>query len=368
MGKMPPSDLVERARRRLEELWAGVDAEAASSVAESRLPSDVIDAMRRSINSATKTYRYVLPTQLLAKLIDPAVDCRVLQAESGLPGAFDARSLCHDVIVPFDRANHNVLGGSTEPYVNNPVRIPAIVKQHRRAQKNKAGFDDLQTVLDYTQTHPRLIAKLVVSVLQLIKERLGQVVITYPTPNRISAKKLIQLLQDFLEERTGGNRLQPVASALFECLGQRWGIYAVVNSASVNAADASTGSAADLECVDDHGQVVLAVEVKDRQLTLRHVQDKLPAMRAKGISELLFLVQGGVEDADVAAVDALTDQEFTSGQNVYVADFWEFLRAAVVLLGEQGRRELLEVIGKRLDAERVDFVHRQAWRNQLATT
>ncbi len=51
------------------------------------------------------SYHYVLPTQLLAKCVDHRLDTHALQAGYDAAGAFDARTVAHGVIVPFDRAH-----------------------------------------------------------------------------------------------------------------------------------------------------------------------------------------------------------------------------------------------------------------------
>ncbi len=327
----------------------------------------VRDAVHRSINSRTKTYRYVLPTQLLSKLARPELDCRSVQAGSGLAGAFDARSICHGVIVPFDRENHNVLGGSAEPYLNNPLRIPAIQPAARPAQKDKDGFDDLMKVLDYAQAHPQKIVGLVREVLNAVKDRLAMVSITYPVPNRASLQQTRATVRDFLNDRTGGLRLQAVAVAIFRVIGIRFHLFNEVRAGNVNAADASTRSAADLECVDESGAIVMAVEVKDRQLELRHIQDKLPAAREKGIRELLFLVQGGAADDDAQRVTDAIGREFVTGQNLYVLEWEEFMGSCLVLFGEAGRREFLQQVGREMDVQKADIKHRRRWAALLAT-
>jgi hypothetical protein len=162
-------------------------------------------------------------------------------------------------------------------------------------------------------------------------------------------------------------RLQAVTVALFRCVGEYFGIFSLVESANINAADASTGSAADLECKDETGHVVMAVEVKDRQLTLRHAQDKLPNIRSKGIRELLFLVQEGIISQDLEPVNSLIDREFVTGQNIYVCEFREFLRSCLVLLGESGRRTFLQYIGEELEKQRLDISHRKKWCSLLET-
>jgi len=105
---------------------------------------------------------------------DNSLDCRAIQQGSRLRRPFDARSLCHAVVVPFDRDNHRVLGGSPEPYVNNPLRIPSISPDHRGAQRNKEEFDDLCAVLEYAEQHPSRAENLLLWTLFCVRERLGK--------------------------------------------------------------------------------------------------------------------------------------------------------------------------------------------------
>jgi hypothetical protein len=144
------------------------------------------------------------------------------------------------------------------------------------------------------------------------------------------------------------------------------GFFAAVRSADINAADLSTGIAADLECIDAGGKIVMAVEVKDRQLTLHDAQDKLPAIRDKGIRELLFLVQGGIESNE-GAIDELVTRQFVTGQNIYILEFENFLASCMVLFREDGRREFLRKVGRELDERRTDITHRRKWAELLAS-
>lgn len=307
----------------------------------------------------------MLPTQLLAKVVEPSLDCHAIQAGSSLEGAFDARSLCHSVVVDFDRATHNVLGGSKEPYLNNPLRIQEISRKHRAAQKDKGGFDDLRLVLDFAQKNPQRVPELLRTTLVSIRKRLESVAIVYPVPNRTSLRQTEAALLDFLAVRSGGVRMQAVGVAMFRTIGMRFELFETVRTADINAADEQTGFAADLECVDDEGNVVLVVEIKDRMLTLHALQDKLPLVREKGIGELLFLVHGGIDPENKQAVLETIEREFVTGQNVYVCEFNPFLQACLVLLGEKGRRDFLRSIGEELDDRRADLTHRQAWRDLL---
>jgi hypothetical protein len=161
--------------------------------------------------------------------------------------------------------------------------------------------------------------------------------------------------------------MQSVAVALFRTIGSRFNLFTEVHSANINAADAATGQVADLECKNPSGDIVLAVEVKDRQLTLVQTQEKVPAIRAKGISEFVFLVQGGISPDDVNNVEEIARKEFASGQNIYVSDFVQFFDTCLVLFGEQGRHAFLRAVGDALDENRADISHRRAWREGLNT-
>lgn len=360
-----PGDLIKAARAMLEDRWSIVTDSDASYTSDFDIPDTVLGAIRDSINSKTKTYRYVLPTQILAKAVAPQLNCLSIQAQAELEGAFDARSLCHKVIVPFDREHSSALGGSKEPYLNNPLRIPSITAKFRVQQKDKTGYDLLRDVLEYAEANPEHAVYLLDYTLVEIYRREHATSLVYPVPNRISFDSARSSIAQFLGARTGGVRLQAVSHSLFSVIGKRFGIFTQVSSHNVNASDTSLDSTADLECKDKDGSIVLSVEVKDQELTLRHVQDKLPGIRSKGITELLFLVSGHIASSDEEQIDDLIGKQFSTGQNVYVVEFFPFLNAILVLLGESGRRKLLKEVGSSLDDQRADYTHRKAWSEML---
>ena len=77
------------------------------------------------------TYKYVLFNALLAKASDASINPLCLQKKSTLPGAYDARTICHKVIVPFEMETlEKALGGSNEPFLNKPARFPELSKDN----------------------------------------------------------------------------------------------------------------------------------------------------------------------------------------------------------------------------------------------
>lgn len=364
-----PRDLVAEATLFLERLWGEICELAGQGEFRSWIEDPALmESIRSAINSSTRSYHYVLPTQIAAKLADSTLDSRCLQVARGGEGAFDARTIAHQVIVPFDQAHENVLGGSPEPYVNNPLRVPEISDRHRNAQRNRRDWDHLCAVLAAVEEkqNPSFTESVFRQVLTEIYRRLSEVQVLYPTPRRISLRKSTELVESFLSTHSGGDRLLALASGLFVVIGRSFRLYSDVRRASITASDTATGMMADLECMSARGEVVLAVEVKDRELTISQMRGKIPTIREKQVSEIFFIAERGVAPADDAHIKGLIDREFASGHNIYVTDLTELCRVVLALLGEKGRRRFLKEIGHQLDEYRSDVAHRRAWARLLA--
>lgn len=361
---------VEACESHLEQEWELISRQFGGGAHDDPLAArpDLIDLIRDSLGSSTKTYHYVLPTQLLAKAVNQELDCHSLQAAYGVPGAFDARTVAHDVIVPFDARNFNVLGGSPEPYVNNPLRVPAVTPEHRNQQKNKKDWDSLVRVLDEIQEADReeFTKAVFRQTLAEIYRLLAGVRVTYPTPNRISLDKALEIVDEFIASSSGGDRMEAVCSALFRTIGNEFGLFDEVKRAKVNAADTASGMLADIECWYQ-GHIVFLVEVKDRSLSLTQMDRKIEGARAHHVGELLFVVQSGKGPVQDEQIETRIWSEFASGQNVYVAAFRPFAFGVLILLGERGRVKFLDEIGKELDRGGSGIVHRRAWADLLRT-
>lgn len=325
---------------------------------------DILEAIRASLTSHSKTYHYVLPTQLIAKAADHTLDARFLQKRKGIAGAFDARSIAQKIIVPFDREYDRVLGGSPEPYVNNPLRVPKVTldPEVRDAQDDKAGWDNLYLVLQAVEDHNDPVFTLnVLEQTQIeIARLLGAVRVSYPTPRRVSLGKTRELLESFLQSPSGGDKAQAVATALLGVVGHRFGLYSEVKRAKTNAADAASGQVADLEC-REKGRVILAVEVKDVKLTINQIEEKIGKAREHKVTELLYLVKTGIEQGQETSVRTRIQAEFSSGQNIYVFDLQEFAHVLLALLGEEGRSEFVIEVGRVLDEYTSPLRYRREW-------
>ncbi len=329
------------------------------------VPDEVRNAVIGAVNAKFKLVRYILPSQLLAKLVDPRRNALVLQAKSELEGRFDARSFCTRYITPFDAANHAVLGGSNDPFVGNVLREPQIDQEWVAVgHREKSGGRDAFVVLKHAQEHPDQVETLLRLTLAAIAERLKTTRIIYPRPNRISLLSCETLVSRFLETRTGGRRLQGLAAALFDVIGKQFGLFSEVEVGHVNKADAARGDVADLDCRDQDGRTIISVEVKDRQLSVREVRDTLKVARDRGITEIIYLIRGGIPEEEQAEYQELKSRQFTDGHNVYDIDFEALLRACLILFGETGRLAFLEAAGARIDSHG-ELSDREAWQMAL---
>lgn len=326
----------------------------------------LIPLMCDCLQSVSISYHYVLPTQLLAKCVDPTLNAHALQAGYESAGAFDARTVAHDVIVPFDRNNHRVLGGSPEPYVNNPLRVPAVMPEYRNSQKIKPDWDKLVSVLDAVERDgsEQFAQRVFAQVLHEVYRMLATVSVVYPTPNRISLDQTYTLIQRYLATKSGGDRVEAICTALFQTIGRRFGLFDDVRRERANAPDSPSGMSADIEC-RLAGKIVLLVEVKDRTLTLIQLDTKLDSARAAHISEILFIAEPGVDPNDKFPITARIASEYTSGQNVYVANFSDFSLGILILLGEDGRVDFLRAVGQELDRSGSRIEHRKMWADLL---
>ena len=68
-----------------------------------------------------------------------------------LTGAYDARSLCHKVVVGFEKSKGNLFGLSNEPFVNKPARHPEHDGENTQL-RNKLIARQLHEALELAQT------------------------------------------------------------------------------------------------------------------------------------------------------------------------------------------------------------------------
>ncbi|MGH8491377.1 MAG: restriction endonuclease, SacI family [Gammaproteobacteria bacterium] len=352
-------------RRRLEELWTLVSEEAETHSAVNYVSdADVCAAIRDSLNHRHVSYRFCLPVQLLGKLCNPNLDCLALQRGKE-QRAWNARSLASRVVAPFNAQQENVLGTSADPYVGNAMRVRRMLRDDS-SKKDLQGWHTLIDVLERVEerNEPVYTEAVLKQVLLEIHRLQKTLRFTYPQPPRVSLATALDISQQFLGTRSGGDRALALAGALFDVIGTHFRLYAQVNRARINASDEASGQAADLECVNDKGEILIAVEVKDRALRLTDVEGTLTKTRYRVIRDVFF-TSPRVEAKEVKPISDRIAAAFAGGQNLYVVDLVDLARVTLALGGEGMRALFLRRVGEHLDTWNTQPSNRQAWKKLL---
>jgi hypothetical protein len=318
-------------------------------------------------NSTQTSIRFCVLTQLLGKLTDSTLDAMCLQRGDGGAGKWDPRGFAQKVVVPWNQQNQSVLGGSGDPYVSNPLRRPRA--DHGLDQMSDreqwARLCALLQDVEARNQHAYTLEKFQ-QLLAAVRDRLRDLTFTYVVPPRVSIRQAEMLIASFLADRSGGERGLAVAAALFETFKDQLGLYHDVRRGVVNASDAAANAAADLECMDIAGRVVLAVEVKERRIGEADVLIAVAKAREHAIQELVLCTEG-VLAAEKADVEAVCGKAWASGTNVYLATIGDLMRGALPLLGEGGVRSFVVAVGKQLDRFSTQPRHRKSWKTSLDT-
>jgi hypothetical protein len=355
-GRMLPRPDRAAAALKLDELWAEILNQEGG---------DYPPEIGRLVNSGQTAIRFCLPTQVLGKLVDHSLDAMCLQKGDGGAGRWDPRGFAAKVIVPWNRENQSVLGPSGDPYVSNPLRRPR-VDAGLDQMDEREQWETLCTVLRVIEetNDPGHTEQVFRQVLTAIRDRLREFTFTYVVPSRVSLRQATELVRIYVKERSGGDRGLAIAAALFETVRKHSGLYREIRRNVINAADAATNAAADVECVGADGSVRLAVEVKERRIGGADVQDIVAKARLHGIKEFLICADG-VLAAEEEAVARLVATAWASGTNLYQITTADMLRTVLPLMGEAGIHDFIAEVGRQLDTFGTQPRHRQAWKTLL---
>lgn len=330
-------------------------------------PDPVIEQLA---NSKGVAVRYALVTQLLGKVADPTRDMHSVQLAGGSPGTWDARSFSTAVVVPWVSENQYVLGTSAEPYASKPLRRERLEADMPNV-RYQADWNALVALFARLEAKGEEATKQTLRrVLRALVRRLAAQSFGYPIPQRISIRRLQEILDEFLGTASGGLRPQVVTTGLMRTVGEAFSLFAEVESQGINEADAAGGVPGDVICYsrNDPEQICLVVEVKDRELTLGHID--ATAVKAKqadvGLANILFAVPG-IREADRADIASRVANEWAAGANLYATNIRALVDALFILLDESWRVRLVREIADELDRSQ-NQPARKAWHDLLLTT
>ena len=246
---------------------------------------EICKKIKAVLTGSHKTYKYVLVTGLLAKATDNKVNALTLQAGAPIEGAYDARSLCHNVIVPFERDFlQNALGGSNEPYLNKPARFTHLSSNNAvRKGNDKETLLTLIFIFENITTS-NAASEYLSCALEILSERitdlkvLNESAIKY-NPTLVEIYEFIFL---FLEKSYEGETCAIIVGALEKIHYRKIdSIYKVVTH-KVNQSGASSKETGDIDIFKDD-IFIYSIEIKDKTFTeydVEHAFNKM--LKANG--------------------------------------------------------------------------------------
>lgn len=239
-----------------------------------------------------KTYRYILVTALLAKSTNEKINILSLQKGDGEDGKYDARSLCHKVIVPFETLKlPGSLGGSNEPFLNKPVRFVSLALTNAvRRGKDFQTLSELIGVLSEI-ADSETAYKYLKSALSVMKEVSEEYILKFSVGDSIiDISEFSQLVLDYIytiTEHSFEGEICPLVVAQLEqmYLGKDF----KVQPHKVNQSGASSKEIGDIDVYDKNRKLIYSIEVKDKDFSKQDVVHAITKFKQAELNTSLFI-------------------------------------------------------------------------------
>jgi len=247
----------------------------------------------RIVNGDHLTFRYMLVTALLAKATNVEANPLSLQAGAGIDGAYDARSLCHKVIVPNQgRLLRYALGKSIEPFVNNPARFPSIDPTNAVRRGHDAELQrTLHALLSHVKTSSEARDALVYCIRALwARQDQTRGELRKAAAGAAGNRHRVSLYLEALVSRSEHGETSVLSCGivlhlLSKVLGNSWDI--AVHPANISGASSLQVGDIDVRVGET---LAMAVEVKDKPYLASDLAHATAKARAAGASTSLFVL------------------------------------------------------------------------------
>lgn len=238
-----------------------------------------------------KTYKYILLTALATKSVIQNIDILSLQASSDSIGAYDARSIAHSIIVPFERTflQGSSLGLSNEPFLNKPARFKELNKSN--AVRNGSDRHKLELLVDILPSFNSQSAfeGIVFFFQKLTEQQVDR--IPQDIKNENSLFNFSNFSKDLLSKSYGGESLAfgigLVLKIFFSCINTDNRV--LVHK--VNESGSSSLEAGDID-VFSNNTIIGCVEAKDKRFTIQDVEHAAQKAAKSHIYNSSFVYNG----------------------------------------------------------------------------
>uniref|UniRef100_UPI004026993C restriction endonuclease, SacI family n=1 Tax=Alloprevotella sp. TaxID=1872471 RepID=UPI004026993C len=289
---------------------------------------EVGEEIKSVLNGTHKTYKYVLVNGLLAKAVNKEIDALSLQAGDESDGAYDARSLCHKVLVPFEREfMPNSLGGSNEPFLNKPARFPRLTTDNAvRKGNDMRTLQSLISILSKVK-NSSLAKKYLSSALANMAEIANAVAEKYELPDSdledfTGPQIILDYVCDLTKSKLEGE-MCPLVVATIEHF--YYGGTRLVVAHKVNESGASSKEVGDIDIFDKEGYIVSSIEVKDKDFAKIDVEHAIKKFAYAKLTNTLF-IYGRAVVYDAEEVNETTSSYGRNGYFCSVVSIIDFVK------------------------------------------
>lgn len=263
---------------------------------EAQLANDEKDSIISDIlHGSHKTYRYVLVTSLLGKATNNNVNILSMQKGKGKnveEGNYDARTLCHKVLVPFETLKlPGSLGCSNEPYLNKPARFVSLSLQN--AVRKGKDYETLSRLIDFLSSikdseEAYLYLK---AALYFMKEISADYIAKFSIGDTlIDISEFSQLVLDYIYELSEISLEGEVCPLIVAQLEQMYlGKDYQVIAHKVNESGTSSKEIGDIDVYNKHRELLYSIEVKDKDFTEQDVLHAIRKFKEAGLDTSLFI-------------------------------------------------------------------------------
>lgn len=275
------------------------------------LIKDCIDLV--FVEKPTKTWPYILMTQLLGKATDARVNILAMHKSSTLDGAWDARSLCEHVISRegcFEQTVlSGVLGSVKQPYNNSPGQKPELSKDNKTSAAHvpiRNAVIDALTRVD----SPEMALSCLHYVLWVCKKLLSEMVQDEPFEElsacQVNLATFKLFLSDLAEQGRDGEGLGVAVALVLSMLFREDSGY-TVNLYQSNTSRKGRDFQGDLE-IYQGSEKYASLELKDKPFSLNEVISAARLSEQAGFPRFLFVYGRGAGDAEELSHSDLLQQ------------------------------------------------------------
>lgn len=301
-------------------------------------------AARAVITSDDQTRKYILLTNLVAKITDPLVHSRALQVTSRLKNPYNARTLCSSVVRPFVLESlNNCWPAGEDPLVSNPARFPEVSSRIRA--KSGLSRQILRQLIEFLDKINSLNPKATFKQLSLILKYLLD-----SSPSREPGRRrVLRGLEDgnpygaaikFAERTLGGHTTALLTDVCIELIFGRVEGDFKVSSHAVNQSDASPQGILDCDAILGK-KSFLSLEVKDKSIGPLEIESLKSKANTRGLSNY-GLVLGLHGSASTCAMNTIP-----------TIDIRSLIATTALLLGPEFNMKFIRTIKKRILTKRV---------------